>query len=102
VTIQVPGRPNPTSNPLHVLNAHLGEITEVAKSIRDLMAAEGIATHHRAGVALKQDGTWGTFCIGCSAVNQDFIYPCLVSEMTTDWPPETLIAVPPSAESTGV
>lgn len=103
MTIQVPGRTQPTSNPLHILNGHLGEIVDVVKSIRTIMESEGMANHHRPGVGKKADGTWGVFCLGCSAIRQDFTYPCLLDpEVEGEWPPSVLIEVPPSSESSGV
>jgi hypothetical protein len=69
------GQPEGTNNPLVVLNAHLGNITEQLKRLG------GPELPHRYGIAEANDPgghgrVWGTYCLACSDAVGQFIYPC--------------------------
>lgn len=85
-----------SSNPLEVLNAHLGSIT--ALLARLLMSAE--EAPHVPTTAPKDDHTWGVFCLGCTVTRGDYTYPCQRDDQDRNaWPPAVLIEVPSSPES---
>lgn len=48
---------------------------------------------HEPAVAPARDGSWGVYCIACSAEAQSYVTECLQpNQRTADWPPAQLYA----------
>jgi len=45
---------------------------------------------HYAVISLRNDGTWGVYCIGCSEKANDYIYPCAINAWS-EIPPLRLV-----------
>lgn len=78
----------PVNNPLVVLNNHLGQITEV---LGQIAAQVGGGVPHVYTQQIVQDEhqgkMWGSFCLGCSALAEEYVYPCTAREADPLIPP---------------
>lgn len=79
--LRIPGQPNAgTNNPLLILSETITEhVAGPLKRIADAMG-DALERDHRYAVApieLPQHGkVWGTYCTGCSAQANQYVYPC--------------------------
>lgn len=62
--------------------------------IADLMSGEQNDMPHLPGVAPRDDGSWGTFCLGCTQERGDFTYPCLRQADDPTAPPARFMPAP--------
>lgn len=59
--------------------------------------AEDMPRRHVPEIAARKDGSWGVFCGECSAVADEYVYPCLVGTWKQA-PPEVLYVTPPRGD----
>lgn len=98
--LSVPGRPDPSGNPLVVLNGNLGALTAAVTAINDTMTKAALP--HAATVQATADGNWGVFCLACTAKAHEYVYRCLHwGDGDDPWPPAVLISLPESTEVAG-
>lgn len=86
--IRVPGQPQ--ANPLLVLataldksNQHLAQIVINTKK----------EDKHLYALAELTDGSWGTYCLACSEVAEEYVYPCSKHDHTNVAPPSHVMSV---------
>jgi hypothetical protein len=64
-------------NPLDVLNAHLEEMKANLKTLADIAMVNASHTYALMVLDLPQHGkVWAAYCIACSHVRGEPVYPC--------------------------
>jgi hypothetical protein len=79
----------------HLTDGEKDELREAVLAHDDAVALVTEQESHYPEVAQRQAGEWGVFCHGCSNLEGDYVYPCIVRP-GDHWPPKTLYEGKPS------
>lgn len=104
--IQVPGQPRrgEAANPLLVLaaaadktNQHLTgvvlDLGVIATHLKAIVKNTAKEDRHIYAIGRRDESTWGTYCLACSELAQEYVYPCLLAPQE-DRPPSHITILP--------